>query len=183
MILGMSIAAFTTLHVVISLVGIGAGVYLSRVPTPTGSSVLPSRAPAPLLLAPLDGPASSAALTPPAQAAPAMPTPAPAPPAPSTKKHAATATAVANDAAAAEALLLERARTALASNPAQSLALAQRHAAEFPHGLLVQEREVIAISALRRLGRTAEAAARAARFDARFPKSVHQPKLAVPKHP
>jgi hypothetical protein len=70
--------------------------------------------------------------------------------------------------------LLEQARAALNSSPAQALRLAQQHAQQFPHGLLTQEREVIAISALRRLGRTTEAEARAARFDARYPHSLHQ---------
>ena len=163
--------------------GIGAGVYLTRAPTPAVSPVVSGLASAPLLVAPSSERAPSAASTPPAPAAPANDAPAPLTRAPSANKHSAAPTAIAHDAAATEALLLERARSALATNPAQSLALAQRHAAEFPHGLLTQEREVIAISALRRLGRTAEADARAARFDARFPKSVHQPKLAVPKSP
>jgi len=78
------------------------------------------------------------------------------------------------NAAQAEASLLEQARAALGSSPAQALRLAQQHAQQFPRGLLAQEREVIAISALRRLGRTAEAEARAARFDARYPHSAHQ---------
>jgi hypothetical protein len=74
----------------------------------------------------------------------------------------------------AEAALLEKARGELVSDPAQALAATQEHARRFPHGLLTQEREVIAISALRRLGRTAQADARAARFDARYPNSAHQ---------
>jgi len=73
-----------------------------------------------------------------------------------------------------EAALLERARSELSAQPAAALADAQLHAARFPHGLLAQEREVIAIAALRRLGRSAEANARAARFDARYPNSAHQ---------
>jgi len=80
----------------------------------------------------------------------------------------------ASNPAQAEATLLEQARAALSASPAQALRLAQQHAQQFPHGLLTQEREVIAISALRRLGRTTEADARAARFDARYPHSLHQ---------
>jgi hypothetical protein len=80
----------------------------------------------------------------------------------------------ASNPAQAEASLLEQARAALSASPAQALRLAQQHAQQFPHGLLAQEREVIAISALRRLGRTTEADARAARFDARYPHSLHQ---------
>jgi len=74
----------------------------------------------------------------------------------------------------AEASLLEQARAALSADPARALSLTQQHAQQFPRGLLVQEREVIAISALRRLGRSSEAEARAARFDARYPHSAHQ---------
>jgi len=74
----------------------------------------------------------------------------------------------------AEASLLEQARSALGADPARALSLTQQHAQQFPRGLLVQEREVIAISALRRLGRNSEAEARAARFDARYPHSAHQ---------
>ena len=73
-----------------------------------------------------------------------------------------------------EATLLEQARSALGSNPSDALALTQKHRVQFRHGVLAQEREVIAISALRRLGRTPEAEARAARFDQKYPNSAHQ---------
>ncbi|HKO48657.1 MAG TPA: hypothetical protein VJV79_13090 [Polyangiaceae bacterium] len=82
--------------------------------------------------------------------------------------------------AQAEASLLEQARSALSTNPARALSLAQQHAQQFPRGLLGQEREVIAISALRRLGRTTEAEARAARFDSRYPHSAHQQSVDRP---
>jgi hypothetical protein len=74
----------------------------------------------------------------------------------------------------AEAALLERARSELGTNPTQALAATQDHVTRFPNGLLTQEREVITISALRRLGRTAKVAARAARFDKAYPNSAHQ---------
>jgi len=73
-----------------------------------------------------------------------------------------------------EPVLLEQARRALASSPATALALTNQHAARFPHGVLAQEREVIAIEALRRLGRSAEADRRAAAFAQAFPGSAHQ---------
>ena len=73
-----------------------------------------------------------------------------------------------------EPVLLEQARRALASSPATALALTNQHAARFPHGVLAQEREVIAIEALRRLGRGAEADRRAAAFAHTFPGSAHQ---------
>jgi hypothetical protein len=62
---------------------------------------------------------------------------------------------------AREAALLERARGALESAPARSLALTREHAREFPSGQLSLEREIVAIEALQRLGRPAEARARA----------------------
>lgn len=99
------------------------------------------------------------------------------PPATESKKPAlgsAPQGAHASNTTQTEASLLEQARSALSPNPALALSLTQQHAQQFPRGLLVQEREVIAISALRRLGRSSEAEARAARFDARYPHSAHQ---------
>jgi hypothetical protein len=78
---------------------------------------------------------------------------------------------------ASETALLEQARAALESRPAEALALTQRHQSRFPHGALAQEREVIAIEALERLGRKAAAKARAGEFERRYRGSVHQPRL------
>jgi hypothetical protein len=72
-----------------------------------------------------------------------------------------------------EALLLERARRALSSDPALSLSLVRRHRSEFPNGILRQEREVIGIEALRRLGRSNEASRKADEFQRDFPNSPH----------
>ncbi|HEY4105831.1 MAG TPA: hypothetical protein VGM44_18150 [Polyangiaceae bacterium] len=103
------------------------------------------------------------------------------PTAPSTNSLASGASAAPHHAAnpssnsvADEASLLERARAALGSNPAQALQLTNEHQKEFPRGALTQEREVIAIAALRRLGRTAEAERRAQAFDRAYPNSAHQ---------
>jgi hypothetical protein len=79
--------------------------------------------------------------------------------------------------AESEAELLERARGALASSPARALALTEQHRTRFPSGVLAQEREVIAIEALKRLGRTDEAARRAADFARRYPGSAYRKKL------
>jgi hypothetical protein len=76
-----------------------------------------------------------------------------------------------------EAELLERARRLLGSNPSGALELAQQHRARFRGGVLAQEREVIAIEALRKLGRQAEADARADAFERSFPNSAHRRKL------
>jgi hypothetical protein len=76
-----------------------------------------------------------------------------------------------------EADLLGAAQAALAASPARSLSLVGEHARKFPRGLLVQEREVLAIEALSRLGRAQEASARAERFLAAFPRSAHRTKV------
>ena len=74
---------------------------------------------------------------------------------------------------------LRRAHAAVASSPAQALALAEAHAQRYPGGKLGQEREVIAIGALLSLGRKAEARARAAAFVRRFPDSAHRRRVEV----
>jgi hypothetical protein len=76
-----------------------------------------------------------------------------------------------------EADLLGQAQAVLASDPGRALALAEQHSRRFPHGVLTQEREVIAVEALARLGRRAEAAARAERFLQAFPTSAHRSKI------
>ncbi len=83
---------------------------------------------------------------------------------------------VATDApdAETELSLVQGAQAALASDPARALALAERHAAKFPHGELVQEREVTAIEALAKLSRVDEAKARGARFLAANPQTPYR---------
>jgi len=81
-----------------------------------------------------------------------------------------------------EVELLERARRALASDPANALTLTQKDAALYPNGELAQEREVIAIEALRRLQRNAEAEQRARAFARAFPGSAHQ-RAVEPQEP
>lgn len=68
--------------------------------------------------------------------------------------------------------LLRRAQDALTASPADALRAAEDHARAYPRGMLAQEREVIAIDALVRLGRRSEAEARAARFRERWPTSA-----------
>jgi hypothetical protein len=90
------------------------------------------------------------------------------PPAPSAEGAGGTA---------AEVSLLESAEDALSSSPELALSLADRHAARFPHGALAQEREVIAIEALLRLGRVEAARGRAERFYRSFPQSAHRTRI------
>jgi len=73
-----------------------------------------------------------------------------------------------------EVELLERARRALASDPKRALTLTRQHQSLYPQGALRQEREVIAIEALRRLGAPAQASERAGSFEQRYPDSAHR---------
>lgn len=77
-----------------------------------------------------------------------------------------------------ELALLKEARSALAADPAQAFALTERCRAQYPSGDLAQEREYIAISALVRMGRSSEAASRAALFRMHYPSSAYLPRLA-----
>ncbi len=75
--------------------------------------------------------------------------------------------------AAVEEDLLERATRALATDPQAALSLMDQHRAAFPNGNLGQERDVIIIQALARLGRLDAAQAVAKRFLAEHPDSPY----------
>jgi hypothetical protein len=89
----------------------------------------------------------------------------------------ARATVAASEDPVAELSLLERAQRVLRSEPAAALALAQEHRARFERGALAQEREMLAIEALLRLERRAQAERRARAFTQRYPQSSHGPRL------
>jgi hypothetical protein len=72
-----------------------------------------------------------------------------------------------------EAEIIEQARQQLQNNPAQALALTKTHRRRYPKGILAQEREVIAIEALARLGKSKAAEKRAEAFRAAQPNSIH----------
>ncbi len=73
-----------------------------------------------------------------------------------------------------ETTMLKEAHEALLhGTPERALTLAEGHARAYPRGALAQEREVIAIESLVRLGRRDEALARARSFHAAFPGSSH----------
>ncbi|HEX2871941.1 MAG TPA: hypothetical protein VHP33_11805 [Polyangiaceae bacterium] len=76
-----------------------------------------------------------------------------------------------------EPQLIEKARRALAAEPRRALSLTQEHQRRFPAGALGVERDVIALEALGRLGQTAEAKRRALAFEAKYPKSIHLPRV------
>jgi hypothetical protein len=76
-----------------------------------------------------------------------------------------------------EAQLLQQAQGALKTNPQRALALTREHRRLYPKGALTQEREVIAIEALSRLGEDEQAKRRAGRFESTYPESAHQKKV------
>ncbi len=79
---------------------------------------------------------------------------------------------------AEERALLDLARSALEREDAASaLAATDKHERAYANGILVQEREAMAIRALVMLGRAGEARARAVHFRKRFPDSVLLPTI------
>jgi hypothetical protein len=152
-------------------------------------------APRPLLASAHRGAAAPAAPAPDFAAgvddAPALaPAPAPAPVGTRATRHAparvvhreraarpaaaAVAPTTTTDTLVRETGLIDAARERLAAAaPSQALAALETHRREFPRGQLAAEREFLAVEALRRLGRTAEARARAAELAARFPSSSY----------
>jgi hypothetical protein len=110
----------------------------------------------------------SAAALPRAASASRKPRPPERPTAPST-----TATARVDD----ELQLLRRAQDAIDTRPRAALDALDAHARAYPHGVFAQERESLAIDALRKLGRRQEAIARAHAFMARHPTSPHARRL------
>ncbi|HEY8944583.1 MAG TPA: hypothetical protein VIM73_09995 [Polyangiaceae bacterium] len=165
----LSTAKIAGLIGVIGLLGV-AGV---RAFAPTGAlpAVAPvasvPQSPPPVASDVSEGPA------PPAAAAPFVPVPEPSV-APSSGSKVSVPPRSRATSGASEVELLERARRALGSDPRRALALTQEHRARFPGGVLGQEREVIAIEALRRLGRSEEAGRRAGSFEQRYPDSAHR---------
>lgn len=153
-------------------IGIAAWVLLSSGPSssPAPSSTVIQR-PAPSVTPPAAG--TSVEPQAPPSAPPAVPA-SNADPAPSTARPAVAAPARPLE---SEAEFLERARGALGQSPSLALSLANQHRARYPSGVLAEEREVIAIEALKRLGRTAEAERRIEAFSRRYPGSAYRKKL------
>jgi hypothetical protein len=76
-----------------------------------------------------------------------------------------------------EAAMLEEARSVLDRDPGGALAALDRHSATFPAGRLSMERELLAVEALRRLGRSAEARARGNALLARAGGSIYEARV------
>lgn len=73
----------------------------------------------------------------------------------------------------AELELLSRAQAALGTAPLAALGLCKEHAQHYARGVFAQEREVIAIEAEMKMGRSEVAARRARRFLQAYPRSTH----------
>jgi len=74
--------------------------------------------------------------------------------------------------ASSELELVARADQALTSDPARALQLTTEHARLYPGGARAEEREVIAIEALARLGQRSAARSRAEQFRVTYPQSA-----------
>jgi hypothetical protein len=150
--------------------GIGAATHAALAPAPVVVVVA-----APPVAAPAPAPSGSPAPTaPPVADIPTvsfsdLPAAASAPAA--TPRPAASSTGLAD-----ERRLLDGARAALSrGEAAAALPPLAEHARRFPHGILTEEREALAIQALARSGRAQEAEERAARFEKAFPGSFMMP--------
>jgi len=159
--------------VVVGVAALVAGLGTTRAPETPPPAPVEGAPPAEVSMAPPAGQAPS--LEAPAESAPPA---APSGPSPEAT-HAGRAPAAENPArpAESEAAFLERARAALSTNPSLALSLANQHRSRYPSGVLGQEREVIAIEALKRLGRTSEAERRSSEFSNRYPGSAYRQKL------
>lgn len=74
--------------------------------------------------------------------------------------------------------LLKQARNAVTSDPLRAYALTERSRALFPQAALAQERDLIAITALFRMGREQQARSQAQLFRSRYPRSAYLPQIA-----
>ena len=124
--------------------------------------------------------AEPAAVTaPPAPAKPSQPEQEPEPqeavvntPPPPIRHPAPTAALRSEDELIEEAVRLGR-----SGNSLEALRVAEEHAARFSTGAMAQEREVVVIEALMKLGRGSEARTRADAFRASWPASAHVTKI------
>ena len=154
-----------------ALVAVGAATFVSPSSRPPPKSV----ASAPPLVT---SSAPAAAPTSAQESTPASPSAPPAVP-------SASAIPLAKPDRNIELRLLKAAQAALSASPARALSLTAEHAARFPYSSLTQERELLAVTALLRLGRTSEAQGRAERFQRRYPSSPYAHRMvgALPSRP
>ena len=89
----------------------------------------------------------------------------------------AEAPSIAEDALAGEAKLLNQAHAIMATDAHKALAIASEHAKRYPRGQLAAERELIAVQALVKLGRSREAEARGRALRKGAPSSIYGERL------
>jgi hypothetical protein len=168
---GVAVKAGAALVVAASLVG--GGVWLSRSHDGSDHAARPAEAQSVSPAATVEEPATTVAPLP-------SDDDQTAPPSRDTAAERAQSTGKTREIAGesvSETDLLGQAQSLLRSNPARALELASEHRRKFPRGVLVQEREVLSIEALERLGRHKEAVARADGFLRSFPGSAHRSKV------
>lgn len=168
---GMSVAAKTLAGLAI-VSAVGASIWVAHPAAAPAPAPTVSVAPPPSASPTASTPPLAASVAPPPSASASSSAPASAPVAlRAATPQSATASSVA---APSEAALLTEAHEALLhGSAARALALASEHRRAYPSGALAQEREVIAVEALVRLGRRDEARRRAEAFHASYPGSPH----------
>ncbi|MEZ4227304.1 MAG: hypothetical protein R3B13_40580 [Polyangiaceae bacterium] len=154
---------------------LGAAIVVARSPTPTPHEQGTALTPASSTTMPLSPPTVTAAPSADAPRTDGIPTVSlnelpKLPPPPSAKPQSTTEPKADR---AAEMALLRKAQDAVASNPSAALGYVSEHRQSFPRSVFSQERDVLEITALVRLGRRAEAEAKADAFARAFPKSGH----------
>ena len=131
---------------------------------PEAPAAVPAASSVPVVEAPVAAPRPSAPVATPAAAR-----------APARASASASASPAGESSLAAESALIGKARGLLESDPRGSLALLDEHRRRHPRGELAAERDFLSIKALRRLGQTDEARARARSYPARYPSSPYTP--------
>jgi hypothetical protein len=144
------------------------GIALQRSAPPATAPALRT-APSAASSEPVPAPAPAASDDLPTLSLSALPVESASPPSP--KPSASVESA--EDRLRAEMAQLAEVRAASGSNPARALALANDGHQKFKGGVFYQEREALAISALARLGRSAEARSRAQTFVRAFPRGPY----------
>ena len=142
------------------------GTKLVAPPAPAVSIAAPTRLELPpITLVPVPSSEPSVTPVPPLDVAPAIP---PRPPPASTTQGSSPSTL------ARETEIIETGRSAMArGRHADALAAVGEHRRLFPHGRLAEEREELAIRALRAAGRNEEASSRAEQFTKTYPSSIY----------
>jgi hypothetical protein len=168
--------ALTAAMVVGGAMGAGVKGSVSDGTTTKGAVTTPR---APVAVAPPADPVAASSPVPWKEVAPVVSGAPPIPSAPAvTHAHASSALVAppppeSGQELAAESAVLDLARTAIARGEADhALAAVERHATAFPHGVLREEREALAVKALVLAGRGDDARARAAKFRAKYPESL-----------